>query len=167
MCIRDRYIYLPKNGQRKKAKAFSQPRRSIRIRHNKCAIRTDGAPQTVKKASQSLRPQAQIKFQAFFPAACTSAKTLLGSQTCERKRVRCGEPQPFPTRAQRSGSRWRACQRTPVFAKRKPGGFFTVGGQAASFHARQSSSISFTACGTHAGRPSVKHSRPIFSNSSQ
>ena len=68
--------------------------------------------QTVKKASQSLRPQAQIKFKAFLPAACTSAKILLGSQTCERKRVRCGEPQPFPTRAQRSGSRLRACQKS-------------------------------------------------------
>ena len=68
--------------------------------------------QTVKKASQSLRPQAQIKFQAFLPAACTSAKILLGSQTCERKRVRCGEPQPFQTRAQRSGSRLRACQKS-------------------------------------------------------
>ena len=67
--------------------------------------------QTVKKASQSLRPQAQIKFKAFLPAACTSAKILLGSQTCERKRVRCGEPQPFQTRAQRSGFRLRACQK--------------------------------------------------------
>ena len=27
------------------------------------------------------------------------------------KRVRCGEPQPFQTRAQRSGSRLRACQK--------------------------------------------------------
>ena len=35
-----------------------------------------------------------------------------GSQTCERRRVRCGEPQPFQTRAQRSGSRLRACQKT-------------------------------------------------------
>ena len=67
--------------------------------------------QPVEKASQSLRPQAQIKFKAFLPAACTSAKILLGSQTCERKRVRCGEPQPFQTRAQRSGSRLRACQK--------------------------------------------------------
>ena len=30
--------------------------------------------QPVEKASQSLRPQAQIKFKAFLPAACTSAK---------------------------------------------------------------------------------------------
>ena len=43
-----------------------------------------GRIQTVKKASQSLRPQAQTKFKAFLPAACTSAKILLGSQTCER-----------------------------------------------------------------------------------
>ena len=56
----------------------------------------------VEKASQSLRPQAQIKCKAFL---------LLGSQTCGRKRVRCGEPQPFQTRAQRSGSRLRACQK--------------------------------------------------------
>ena len=65
----------------------------------------------VEKASQSLRPQAQIKFKAFLPAACTSEKIHFGSQTCERKRVRCGEPQPFQTRAQRSGSRLRACQK--------------------------------------------------------
>ncbi len=56
----------------------------------------------VEKASQSLRPQAQIKCKAFL---------LLGSQTCGRKRVRCGEPQPLQTRAQRSGSRLRACQK--------------------------------------------------------
>ena len=37
-----------------------------------------------RKASQSLRPQAQRKFKTFLPAACTSAKILLGSQTCER-----------------------------------------------------------------------------------
>ena len=43
-----------------------------------------GSFQPVEKASQSLRPQAQIKFNAFLPAACTSAKILLGSQTCER-----------------------------------------------------------------------------------
>ena len=69
------------------------------------------AAPSVEKASQSLRPQAQIKFKTFLPAACTSAKILFGSQTCERKRVRCGEPQPLQTRAQRSGSRLRACQK--------------------------------------------------------
>ena len=71
----------------------------------KAANSRSGKPlrlQSVEKASQSLRPQAQIKFKAFL---------LLGSQTCERKRVRCGEPQPFQTRAQRSGSRLRACQK--------------------------------------------------------
>ena len=77
------------------------------------------SPTAVEKASQSLRPQAQIKFKAFLPAACTSAKILLGSQTCERKRVRCGEPQPFQTRAQRSGSRLRACQKY-FFDKLRP-----------------------------------------------
>ena len=69
------------------------------------------AAPSVEKASQSLRPQAQIKFKTFLPAACTSAKILYGSQTCERKRVRCGEPQSLQTRAQRSGSRLRACQK--------------------------------------------------------
>ena len=71
----------------------------------KAANSRSGKPlrlQSVEKASQSLRPQAQIKFKVFL---------LLGSQTCERKRVRCGEPQPFQTRAQRSGSRLRACQK--------------------------------------------------------
>ena len=33
-----------------------------------------GGLQTVEKASQSLRPQAQIKFKAFLPAVCTSEK---------------------------------------------------------------------------------------------
>ena len=41
--------------------------------------------QPVEKASQSLRPQAQIEFYLFSPAACTSEKILLGSQTCERR----------------------------------------------------------------------------------
>ena len=71
----------------------------------KAANSRSGKPlrlQSVEKASQSLRPQAQIKCKAFL---------LLGSQTCGRKRVRCGEPQPFQTRAQRSGSRLRACQK--------------------------------------------------------
>ena len=35
------------------------------------------------KASQSLRPQAQMKFDLFSAAACTSPKILLGLQTCE------------------------------------------------------------------------------------
>ena len=79
--------------------------------------------QTVEKASQSLRSQAQINCKTFLPAACTSAKILLGSQTCERKRVRCGEPQPFQTRAQRSGSRLRACQKYFFDKLHPPRGF--------------------------------------------
>lgn len=39
--------------------------------------------------------------------------------------------------------------------------------QAAFSQARQSASISSTACETHAGRPSVKHSSPTLSSSSQ
>ncbi len=71
----------------------------------KAANSRSGKPlrlQSVEKASQSLRPQAQIKCKAFL---------LLGSQTCGRKRVRCGEPQPLQTRVQRSRSRLRACQK--------------------------------------------------------
>ncbi|WP_418487303.1 hypothetical protein [Faecousia sp.] len=76
----------------------------------------EAAPQIVEKpiqakaleggnASQSLRPQAQRKWKSFFPAACTSEKIPLGSQTCEEYAagvpfVRCSEPQPFQTRAQ-------------------------------------------------------------------
>ena len=76
---------------------------------------------SVEKASQSLRPQAQIKCKAFLPMTCASAKILLGSQTCERKRVRCGEPQPFQTRAQRSGSRLRDYQHfTGAFYSSRP-----------------------------------------------
>jgi hypothetical protein len=39
-----------------------------------------GAASACQKASQSLRPQAQIKFESSFPAACTSEKTLYGLQ---------------------------------------------------------------------------------------
>ena len=81
----------------------------------KAANSRSGKPlrlQSVEKASQSLRPQAQIKCKAFL---------LLGSQTCGRKRVRCGEPQPFQTRVQRSGSRLRACQKY-FFEMLKPTG---------------------------------------------
>ena len=80
----------------------------------KAANSRSGKPlrlQSVEKASQRLRPQAQIKFKAFL---------LLGSQTCGRKRVRCGEPQPFQTRVQRSGSRLRACQKTFLTRSRPP-----------------------------------------------
>ena len=40
--------------------------------------------QPVEKASQSLRPQAQIESDSFSPATCASEKILFGSQTCER-----------------------------------------------------------------------------------
>ena len=44
------------------------------------------------------------KVRAFFPMTCASEKILLGSQTCERKRVRCGEPlSPLKQALQRSG----------------------------------------------------------------
>ena len=74
------------------------------------------AVETVKEASQSLRPQAQRKWKSFSPAACTSEKIPLGSQTCalcavRAQCVRCREPQPFQTKAQRSGFRLRACQK--------------------------------------------------------
>ncbi len=81
----------------------------------KAANSRSGKPlrlQSVEKAPQSLRPQAQIKCKAFL---------LLGSQTCGRKRVRCGEPQPFQTRAHRSGSSLRACQKN-FFETLKPTG---------------------------------------------
>jgi hypothetical protein len=50
------------------------------------------------EVSLSSRPQARIKCSLFFPAACTSEKTLLGPQTCATSaegggRVRCSGPQ--------------------------------------------------------------------------
>ena len=91
---------------RRAAGKSARPRRKKRC--GKC--------RSVKKASQSLRPQAQIEYESFFPTACTSEKILIGSQTCElcaigAQRVRCSEPQLFQTRAQRSGSRLRAWQK--------------------------------------------------------
>jgi len=49
----------------------------------KALIQPDQGLQFVEKASQSSRPQARKGFDLFFPAACTSKKTLLGLQTCE------------------------------------------------------------------------------------
>ena len=96
-------------------------KKSMRETEKIRAVPIRGSLQPVEKASQSLRPQAQIEFHSFSPAACTSEKIHLGSQTCERKRVRCGEPQPFQTRAQRSGSRLRDCQKY-FFDNLKPRG---------------------------------------------
>ena len=82
---------------------------------------------TVKEASQSLRSQAQRKWKSFSPAACTSEKIPLGSQTCalcavSAQCVRCREPQPFQTKAQRSGFRLRACQKHFFDKPRSAGG---------------------------------------------
>ena len=67
-------------------------------------------PHTVKKASQSLRPQAQIKSKLFSPAACTSGKILFALQVwnfCAESAeiMRAAGCNPLQTRAQRSGSR--------------------------------------------------------------
>ena len=58
----------------------------------------------------------------FAPAGANKVLTIFSGDMCvgentlrlanvRAKRVRCGEPQPFQTRAQRSGSRLRACQK--------------------------------------------------------
>ena len=39
------------------------------------------ASETVKKASQSSRPQTRIELNMFFPMTCASGKTLLSPQT--------------------------------------------------------------------------------------
>ena len=59
----------------------------------------------------------------FAPAGANKVLTIFSGDMCvgentsrlanvRAQRVRCGEPQPFQTRAQRSGSRLRACQKT-------------------------------------------------------
>ena len=93
---------------------FVKFRKAFLLKTFQMILRNNNQP--VEKASQSLRPQAQIESDSFSPATCASEKILFGSQTCElcavgAQRVRCGEPQPFQTRAQRSGSRLRACQK--------------------------------------------------------
>ena len=71
---------------------------------HEAALAAEAVYWNMQKASQRLRPQAQRKFRAFFPMTCASEKILLGSQTCERKRVRCGEPlSPLKQTPQRSG----------------------------------------------------------------
>ena len=103
-CILHRFT-VSQPGKRPTEKSLCERRKKSGPPRQRVAL------QPVEKASQSLRPQAQRKFKTFLPMTCASAKILLGSQTCERKRVRCGEPQPLQTRAQRSGSRLRACQK--------------------------------------------------------
>ena len=98
----------------------------------------------VEKASQSLRPQAQIKFKAFL---------LLGSQTCGRKRVRCGEPQPLQTRAQRSGSRLRACQKYFFETLKTTGAAGGLDSAAEIALAGEILSIFIRRCGRHAPFP--------------
>ena len=67
------------------------------------------ASQLVKKASQSSRPQTRIKGNPFFPAACTSEKTLLAPQTWELsafggRRVRCSGAHPLVGKPRRGFS---------------------------------------------------------------
>ena len=64
---------------------------------HEAALAAEAVYWNMQKASQSLRPQTQRKFRAFFPMTCASEKILLGSQTCERKRV------PLKQTPQRSG----------------------------------------------------------------
>ncbi len=100
--------------------------------------------QSVEKASQSLRPQAQIKCKAFL---------LLGSQTCGRKRVCSGEPQPFQTRAQRSGSRLRACQKNFFETLKTTGAAGGLDSAAEIALAGEILSIFIRRCGRHAPFP--------------
>ena len=73
--------------------------------------------QSVKKASQSSRPQARKKSGSFSAAACTSPKILYVMQVwnfCAKgaKIMRAAWRKPSQTRTQRSGPRLRACQNT-------------------------------------------------------
>ena len=61
----------------------------LKYRNNeKRLLRSEKAFFAIKEASQSLRPQAQIKFKNTFRLANVRSKS-----------VRCGEPQPLQTRA--------------------------------------------------------------------
>ena len=80
--------------------------------------------QSVKKASQSSRPQARKESGSFSAAACTSPKILYSPQVwnfCAKgaKIMRAADCKPSQARTQRSGPRLRACQKT--FLTRKPG----------------------------------------------
>ena len=57
-----------------------------------------------KKPRRVCARRRKESLEHFFPMTCASEKILLGSQTCERKRVRCGEPlSPLKQTPQRSG----------------------------------------------------------------
>ena len=58
--------------------------------------------------SRALTPYEGISARQNRMFSCLSMARLANVRA---KRVRCGEPQPFQTRAQRSGSRLRACQK--------------------------------------------------------
>jgi hypothetical protein len=65
----------------------------------KCLRGVYCVPET-REVSLSSRPQTRKRCNLFFPAACTSEKTLLGLQTCEPSvadggAVRCSRPHPL------------------------------------------------------------------------
>ena len=74
------------------------------------------APQYAGKASQSLRPQPQIKPNKVFPGACTSGKTPLAKRSAEPSALADGRG------AQRSAIPYRE-EGCAFFAKLRGGGF--------------------------------------------
>ena len=70
---------------------------------HEAALAAEAVYWNMQKASQSLRPQAQRKFRAFFPMTCASEKILLGSQTCERSECAAASRCPLKQTPQRSG----------------------------------------------------------------
>ena len=77
--------------------------------------------QSVKRASQSSPPAGGESNRIIFSGGVYVGENTSRLANVRAKRVRCGEPQPFQTRAQRSGSRLRACQKH-FFDKLRSGG---------------------------------------------
>ena len=69
-----------------------------------------------RKSLAEFAPAGANKVQSIFAGGVYVGKNASRLANVRAKRVRCGEPRPFQTRAQRSGSRLRACQKN-IFDK--------------------------------------------------
>ena len=73
---------------------------------------TPAPPCTARRKSLAeFAPAGANKVQNIFAGGVYVGKNTSRLANVRAKRVRCGEPQPLQTRAQRSGSRLRACQK--------------------------------------------------------
>ena len=99
----DLRFYSPVKGRQKKVYA----------RGGKNQGRPDkGQPSACRKSLAEFAPAGANRVSFIFSGGVYVGENTSRLANVRAQRVRCGEPQPFQTRAQRSGSRLRACQKS-------------------------------------------------------